>query len=49
MFQEYSDQSHILELSVHEICHARRLFRNVIVERCPAERKLLIETMIEDS
>ena len=47
-FQEKSHHFHILALVIHKVCDARIVSRNLIIERCSAGGKLLIETMIEE-
>ena len=48
VFQEKSGDFHILALSVHEVCDATMFSSNIIVGGCSLDRKLLIETMMEE-
>ena len=44
---EKSDHFHILAISIFKVCDAK-LFSWKNIELCSADRKLLIETMIEE-
>ena len=47
VFREKSHHFHISAQSFHKLCDARIIFRTITIEGCFADRKLLIETMIE--
>ena len=47
-FQEKSDSFQIFATSVHRICHEMTFSKTVIIERCSADRNLMIETTIAE-
>ena len=47
-FQEKSDHSQLLALSVHKIFDLMTFSRNVYNERCFADRNLLIEILLAE-
>ena len=49
VYREKSEYFHFLAPSVHKVCDARKFSRNNIIQRCSADRKILIPTMIEEA
>ena len=48
LFQEKSDRFQFLALPVHKVSNVIIFSGNISIERCPSDRNLLIETMIDD-
>ena len=48
VFQEKSDHSQLLGISIHIVCAAITLPRNVISKQCSVDGVSLIETMIAE-
>ena len=48
VFQEQSDNVHMFTISVHKLCDASSFSEKSITGSCSADKKLLIEAMMEE-